>query len=227
MSATTTVLRCAHCGAPVSYQSEFCAYCRAPQCWPIIPDIARGAPRVQLTFPSDPLPGASALPAGSVTRVEGGARVDVRGDQALSGGPAVASRDSCTSVTGTALDASGSIGVGARTRFEGSATTGYVLTVLPGQRCFLLERSIVTTKVRHADVLRAWEFSAAIRGVGLENEVELRCADSVLRAFVNGELLATLIDARFGFGHSRWQISSCDGHPTAFVLRSFSIWRAT
>ncbi len=226
MSAATHVLRCAMCGAPVGFQSEFCAYCRAPQAWPVVPDVQRGEPLARLEFPRDPLP-ADALAKGAATAVQDGVRVHVEADRMPFGSvPAVIARDGCIALSGTCFEAHTAIGVGVRTRNEGSATTGYLLFVQPALRCFKLMRSVSSREVHHCEPLRDWEFSAAVRPLGAVNELELRCADSVLRVVVNGETVANVVDARFGFGTFRWLAETFDRRPADVVLHGLGLWRA-
>jgi hypothetical protein len=72
------------------------------------------------------------------------------------------------------------------------------------------------------DVLTEWEVSSHVAPVGSPNRVELRCADSVLDLVVNGTRVATVIDARFGFGHFGWRATSAE-LPTTVLLQSVEL----
>ncbi len=82
-----------------------------------------------------------------------------------------------------------------------------------------------TDPPRAGDAIAPWEFSPLIGGVGTVNDVELRFADSVFQVVLNGQRVATIVDASFGFGGLAWVVGS---HPTAsrVVLQAVAAWRA-
>jgi hypothetical protein len=219
----TTVLTCPKCGAPTTWNAPFCAYCRAPLTWGSSPvDLDRGDPLFALDFASDALPEGGKV---STQRTDG-ALVEIRDPRFEQYGPfAPRVRDVCIAMRGTALDDSGSFGVSARVQEEGGARTSYQLKVYPSLRAWMLRREATYTGKVYSEAIADWEHTPAVAGVGQENEIELRCADSLFQVLINGRRVVSTVDASFGFGGLAWVVGTMLAEPAQVVLRSVAAWQ--
>lgn len=212
-------LACTSCGAPVSFQTPFCSYCRAALTWHEVPSLHRGDAQRLLDLSRDALPGAEGITA---VRRSDGLLVDVPSNRAHMehfGSPA---RDVSVSLSGVCLDASGALGVIARVNPLAGAKVGYMLQIRPGFRTYWVARFLSTQDELHVEALRNWEAVREVAGVGAVNQIELRVADSVLAVAINGVDVATIVDARFGIGCVGWRASSFD-KATKVLLRTLEV----
>ena len=214
-------LKCAHCGAPLTFRAPFCAYCRTIINWDRDLLIARGAPFFELDFSHDKLPGWSDAPRSS----EGSKLAVDKKDWEYFGSFTPKVRDACIVVRGVALDGHGYLGVKARISGEGDAHSGYKLRVYPHLRSWKLVREVGWKTNNEIQDMVPWEYSTAVAGVNEPNEVELRLADSVLQVAINGQHITTVYDAGFLFGGLGWVVGSIDRYATLMV-KSAAAYRA-
>jgi hypothetical protein len=216
------VLTCEQCGGPLVYGAPACAYCHAPQQWERLVSIERGSAFVENAFVQEPM---LDLPR-EATRREDGILLDIEKRNWHVWhrfGPHL--RNGCFAVRGRALDPHGIFGIYARMHTEGQARAAYELMVYPAHRAWRMRRTLWWPSETHTDVVLDWEHTSLLAGVGSENEVELRCADSVFQVVFNGHRVATLIDASFGFGMLGWVAGSMRA-PARLMLHAASAWRA-
>ena len=219
---SAAVLTCEHCGGPLAYAAPTCAYCHAPQQWERHVSIERGSAFVEAALAHEPMTD----PPRQASRRADGLLLDIeKADWHVwhRFGPRI--RNGCVAVRGRALDGNGSFGAYARMHAEGEARAAYALMVYPVHRAWRLRRELWWPSAAFADVILDWEHTTALAGVGQDNEVELRFADSVFQVVFNGHRVATLIDASFGFGMLGWVAGSMLG-PARVLLRTASAWRA-
>ena len=214
MSGAPRVCSCAQCGAPMAFRTPFCAYCRAPATWSDVPALRPGAVLEAYDMTRAPLPQEH---ANRTARRGDGALVSLPRDALVGGlcrGPL---RNGCVAATGVCLDEHGRLGVMARTINLPSVQVGYRAVVLPASRSFLLERFVAGAAESHSDRLCAAEAVVHVQPPGQPNRVELRCADSIVHLVINGSTVATVIDARLGFGWPGW-IAASEATGAAQVL---------
>jgi len=213
-------LTCPQCGAPVTFRSSFCAYCRAPLAAALAPKLERGAP-----LALNDLKGGITLPFAqhAVPRPGRGLEFTLpeTGAWREPVGPLV--RDSVARVAAVCHDAHGSFGVGARCHRLGSVIAGYRVVLRPAYRDFSVVRfASYPGGVYVANVLPPRP-SEMIAGVGQRNTVEIRCADSLFTVLVNDRHAHTFEDAHFVFGHDVWLVGAAQ--PGARVtLESVDVW---
>jgi hypothetical protein len=164
------------------------------------------------------LPGAIAI-----TRSNEGTCVTVAARKAVNGQMGQRRRHGCIVADVAALDPNAGIGVSARQQEE-SATGGYSLLVVPYFRSVNLARVVASTTHVYSTPLHAYEFQRCVRPVGQPNEIELRCADSILQVFVNGHQVAACVDATFGFGGFCWRLQSLNDKPARSLVRSAAVY---
>jgi hypothetical protein len=204
-------LTCANCGAPVGYQAPFCSYCRTALLWDDVPVLGQGGIFRTVELWREPLPGKHTAGSNDMLRRSDGVLLNVPTGKFLSGELEPKFKDVCIAASATCLDPGAGFGVTARMHEIGSARSTYALSVRPGFRAFTLTRLLWTDKDSYVDWLLPWECVPAVAGVGTVNHIELRVADSVLQVVINGVRLATVIDARFGFGTAGWRAVSFGG----------------
>ncbi len=214
-----SALACKNCGGPISFNGTFCSYCRAPQAVSALPELQRGEPYFSLDFTRDQLPGGESTNA--VRRADG-ILLDVPARGMLLGDVGQPMRDSCVSMSGICLSPHVTMGVMARMNRIESARVGYTLQIRPGFRTYCLRRVLTTPQETILEPLRDWEVTREVAPVGQPNHIELRFAESVLTVAINGSVVTTLIDARFGFGLAGWRLTTFDERGQV-LLRSFEI----
>jgi hypothetical protein len=187
-----------------------------------VPLLSRGALIGHVDATRDALPQRGPLHAISVDKVAGGTQVACAGLKAVTGQFGGPRRHGCIVVRATATEPNCGIGVGAR--INSAPECGYSLMVSPHYRVVNLARYVATTKHAHSDHLHEFEFHPSVARVGQPNEVELRCADSILQVFVNGQQIAACLDAAFGFGGFAWRLQSRTKLPTRAVIHSVSLY---
>ena len=218
----STVLTCESCGGPLAYGAPSCAYCRAPQTWERLVSIERGSPFLSIDLAREPM----THPPKSASRQADGLLITTSVADWTSWhrfGPKL--RNGCVAVTGKSLDPTGVFGLYARMHAEGEALAAYELMIYPRYRAWRLRRELWWPSKAYASVIVDWERAPAILGVGHDNEVELRFADSVFQIVCNGHRVSTLVDASFGFGMVGW-IGGSVGGPARTLLRTASAWQA-
>jgi len=215
-------LSCENCGGPLSYGAQFCAYCRRPLHWGRHIAIERGEQFFAKDFSRDAVPGAGTI----AQRRADGALIPVEKENWERWGsfePKL--RNACIAVRGVALDNSGDLGVYARMHAQGDAKAAYQLKVYPAYRSWRFRKEAWATKTTHVSSIVDWEFSPVIGGINTINEVELRFSDSVFQIVLNGQNVATVVDASFGFGLLGWVCGSHPG-PSNVLLQFAGAWRA-
>ena len=206
-------LRCAACGAPVEFQSPFCAYCRVPLTWGASLDVEPGRSLWTVDLRREPLPSEATFGA-DVTVTPEGRMLTLDGSVTFRGlmtTPPL--RDACASVVATCWEPNLGFGVTGRTHTEGHAQSAYTLMVNPTARVYRVDRRLWTKTETHIEVMRNWEVTSSLAGLGAPNRVELRYADAVFQIVINGAHVASLVDARFGFGRVGWRAVSFDDLP--------------
>jgi hypothetical protein len=204
-------LRCDHCGAPVEFESSFCAYCRARLRWGGTLDVEPGEALVSLDLTREPLPGGAALKKHVTTRSDGALVTLDHGT--LSGSLPLKLRDACVAASAVVSNVETGFGVTARLHQAGSASSCYSLMVNPSVRAYRVQRLLWSKNRTYVDTLRNWEVTPHLHGLGTLNRVELRYADSVLQVVLNGARAASLVDARFGFGAVGWRVVAYEDLP--------------
>jgi hypothetical protein len=207
----------------VSFGAPFCAYCRGPLTWGAIPLLGRG----DLVMHCDAtqvgvLPKRGPVQANE-TKAPNGVLVTVPGMRAVTGELGARRRHGCIVIRVTALDPWSSVGVAAR-RHAAPGSCGYSLQVIPFYRVVNLSRFASTSKSAYIDPMHEYEFHPATMGLGAPNEIELRCADSILQIFVNGQQVGACLDATFGFGGFGWRVESTSTTPGRAVVHAVSLY---
>jgi hypothetical protein len=159
----------------------------------------------------------------SVERTNDGAIATVGARKAANGAVGLRRRHGCVVIDGVALDPYATVGVAARQQ-ESGTSGGYSLAVLPHFRTVNLAKVLASKEHVYFTPLCEWELHDSVRRVGERNEVELRAADSILQVLVNGQLVASCIDATFGFGTFGWRIQSVTGQPARTLIRSVTVY---
>ncbi len=214
-------LNCEVCGGPTQFRAPKCGYCHAALTWGATVEIAPGDLIVRADMAREPPPGWSAAAASAARRGDACA-IELKDRTVRFGTFPTPACDACISVTGICLDDRAELGVIARYIREGAAQSYYGVWVHPGRRRFTLERVLGAPQSAEIEVLTEWEVSSQVAPVGSLNRVELRCADSVLDLVVNGVRVATVIDARFGFGHFGWRATPAEP-PSTVLLHSVEL----
>lgn len=214
-------LNCEGCGGPTQFRAPKCGYCHAPLTWGSTVEIAPGDEIARADMARDSLPGWSQDATAAARRGDACA-VELKNGMVKFGTFATPACDACISVSGVCLDDQGKLGALARYVREGAAQSYYGAWIHPGRRRFTLERVLGTPQSAEIEVLTEWEVSSHVAPVGALNRVELRCADSVLDLVVNGERVATVVDARFGFGHFGWRASPVTP-PSTLLIHSVEL----
>lgn len=176
-------LQCERCGAPVTFGSPFCGYCRAPLVWEDRPLLLRGA--------------ALETAKGKDFNLKDRAMVTGLFQQPRRNGAVLAE--------GKTRGRNAGFGVMARVSTAGSYRMAYALSLRPAHRSFQLSQVIWGDGKTEQRVLYAWECHPAAKGEGESNTLELRFADSLLQVVINGTRAASLVDAAFGFGQPGWR----------------------
>ncbi len=214
------VLACPACGGPTQFGAAFCVYCRGPLTWGTVPVLARGRLVTRIDGTKDALDKRELQ---AIERTNDGTVVTVGPRLAGNGSVGPRRRHGCIVVEAAAIDSNATIGVCAR-QTESGASGGYSLAVVPHFQSVDLAKVVASKTHVYSRGLYEWEFHANVRRVGRMNEVELRLADSIIQIFVNGENIATCIDATFGFGTFGWRIQSLTGAPARALVRSASVY---
>lgn len=214
-------LTCAGCGGPTQFRAPTCGYCHAALVWGATVEIEPGELIAQADMGRDPPPGWSVTTANAARRGDACA-IELKTPYVRFGTFAPSACDACISATGICPDDQGQLGVVARHVSAGDAQSYYGAWIHPGRRRFKLERVLGAPKSAEFEVLAEWEVSGHVEPVGSLNRVELRCADSVLDLVVNGARVATVIDARFGFGQFGWRVTSATA-PSTVLLHSVEL----
>lgn len=214
------VLACPACGAPSAFGAPFCTYCRGPLTWGAMPTLARGQLVARLDATKDEV---DKRPLVASERTRDGTIVTVGPRKAGTGAIGLRRRHGCVVIEGVALDPQAAIGVAARQQ-EDAASGGYSLSVIPHFRSVGLSKVVASVKQAYFQPLHDWQFHEGVRRVGEPNEVELRAADSILQVLVNGRLVASCIDATFGFGGFGWRVQSLTDQPARVLIRAVSVY---
>lgn len=210
------VLECRLCGAPVRFQVNFCAYCRAPLSWEQPLPLERAELVFSETYPQSPLLGSTILKATKLEKTSGGIIAHIPPAGFAWAHSTMKMQNVCACVEAIALDREASFGVLVRAHAEGKIVSGYVASVAPGFRSFRLTRNIEGSKLSTASVLEDWQSTPVVAPVGGVNHIELRCADMMLQVLVNGVRVLSVLDAGLGFGGFGWRATSLG--PAARVL---------
>jgi hypothetical protein len=200
-------LSCERCGGPVAFQAPFCGYCRAPIHWSPLLDIEPAGDFAALDLREQALPGEQGL-AKVISAGPEGRLLTINGTAAYSGTLPKALRDACVSIRAVCFEPSCGFGVIGRVQKTGTASSSYSLMVHPAVRAYRVQRLLVTKHRTHVEALHDWEVVPAVGGLGVVNHVELRYADSAFQVVINGVKVASLVDARFGFGAVGWRATS-------------------
>jgi hypothetical protein len=218
-------LECEHCGAPVTYKSPFCPYCRAKLTWGAHAVLQRGAPIVHADLGRDPIPSEDGR-VGEPQKRPDGVLFSPKPAKLHRGHFAHRFRDVCAMVRGVCFEQQGTIGIMARMHKHGRSSAGYEVEIYPGFRSFRFRRVLwVDGELQHV-IVHDWEHTPAIGGPGRVNELELRCADSLFQLVVNGELVLSLVEAAFGFGQFGWSCGSeSEASGAQVLLMSVSLAR--
>jgi hypothetical protein len=179
-----------------------------------------------LDFRSRPMPGENGL-AGVVTAGPEGRLMTINGNHAYSGTLPGVLRDACVSVSAVCHEPRCGFGVTGRVQKTGMASTSYSLMVHPDVRAYRVQRLLVTKEKSFVETLHDWEVVPAVGGIGALNRVELRYADSAFQVVINGVKVASLVDARFGFGDTGWRATSYADFPQKkrILFRSMDVRR--
>ena len=219
-------LECPSCGAPVGFQAPFCPYCRAEIAWGNTVPLERGARLRACDATREDLPVHDGIPIRGAGRNQEGTLIKLEQNKAFDDQFPVSLCDACIAVVARVDDKNGSVGVVARIHDLGKSTGGYDLMIHPAYRSFRLSRVVLCKERAFREVIRSWEVAPCIGGVGVWNQVELRCADSLFEIVVNGQRVCTLTDARFGYGRFGWRVHGREG-PTSAVIRSVELFRVS
>jgi hypothetical protein len=191
----------------VAFQSPFCSFCRAPLTWGDTLEIKPGRAVASLDLRAHAMPGEKSLTR-SMQATPEGRLLTIDGTGAFSGTFTTPMRDACVSISGIAYDANIGFGVSGRVLKAGAASSAYAVMVHPGFRAYRVHRVLWTKTETFVEAIRDWEAVPAVAGVGALNHVELRYADAVFQVVINGAHVASLVDARFGYGCAGWRATS-------------------
>jgi len=217
----TRALDCNKCGGPVSFMSAFCPWCRVPLTWSDVPHLGRGAVIVERQYGREPQ--LSPELAKWKGRPEPGVGVwfDMQTNKSTRGKIVRPIADVAATLTCIVHD-SGGFGLYVRAHDAQDAVVCYVMRVRPMYRSYNFMRLASAAGVVHLDRIRPWEAVSVVRPAGQSNTIEVRCADSIFNLFVNDTHVATVVDARFGFGEVHWELSAYDA-PSRICLVSASV----
>jgi hypothetical protein len=214
VSDAPRALACPRCGAPTPFRAPSCAYCGERLAWRGLIELAFADPIATADLSRVALPGTTYPNA---TREGDHVRIAIQTNRVSWGTFDPRLCDAGIVVTGTCLDAHGSLAVVARLISEGNSVTYYSARVDPASRSARLERAIFADRL-HVEALSDWEVNTAIAGVGARNELALLCADSLVQVRVNGVLVISVIDARFGYGRFGWRVDADESGPSVVRL---------
>ena len=217
------VLTCPGCGAPAMFNAPFCTHCRNPLTWGAVPFLGRGKLIARCDAALEELPRRGPLGALDVTRTPQGAQVTVGGRKAVNGQLGPRRRHGCIVVDAMTLDGNAAIGAAARQQELGAAG-GYAMLVVPHFRSVNLAVVVSSPKHVYSKPLHAFEYQSQVRPSGQPNEIEIRCADSIVQVFVNGRNVAACVDATFGFGGFCWRVASLTDQPARALVRSVALY---
>lgn len=215
------VLACPSCGAPAAFRAPFCTHCRGPLTWGAVPTLARGRLVTRLDPVNEDVDKRELV---ACERTRDGALATVGAGKAANGIVGLRRRHGCVVLESVALDPHAAIGVAARQQEE-AASGGYSASAIPHFRSVGLSKVVASVKQAYFQPLHDWQFNEHVRRVGEPNEVEVRAADSILQVLVNGHLVATCIDATFGFGGFGWRVQSLTAQqPARVLIRSVAVY---
>jgi hypothetical protein len=185
--------------------------------------LSRGALVAHVDATKQELPRRGPLHAAAEKRVPNGVEITCGAAKAVTGEMGPPRRHGCIVVRATAIDPNASVGVAAR-RHAAPGACGYSLQVLPFYRVVDLERYAATTNAAYTSGICSYEFHASVAPLGQPNEVELRCADSILQVFVNGALVSACVDATFGFGGFGFRLESTTQQPARAIVHAVTLY---
>ena len=223
MTHEARVLACAQCGAPTTYLSARCVYCRSPLTWHDVPTLRRGAPIRELDFSRGELLPSMEMVPGLEVRHGQGVVVPIESFRHVFLPCGIQRSDVALRVEATALLPGVGFGLEMRVTSPGKGRTSYAVKILPWLRAVRLDRLLSLETEAYAETLRAPETVPQIGGPNEPVVLEARCADSILSIHVGDTHLGSFVDARYGYGSHGFTVNGF--HQAGGVLfKSFGIY---
>lgn len=219
---TAHAMNCPSCGAPVTFRSKHCAYCRGPLAFEGMPTLKRGkAARLFDLKQGIILPGSTGTPVPGKGLDFSITSTVYRGmiPPAMSG--------SAVSMRAVCHDAFSFFAVGIRTHGIGDVMLGYRVYLRPAYKDYRVVRAAGWQKGVLMDEILGYRASTEIAGVGTPNELEIRCSDSVFEILINGKRVGGFEDAHYGYGEHAWYAGAANvpnGTTARVTIESYEVY---